>query len=65
MIKKLLSEFDLYWEFVCTGKSNDKNKTNSSTSETFSLSVFFYYLFCEKLSVIALVDYFSLQNSRK
>ena len=28
VIKRLLWEFELYWEFMCTSENNDKNKTN-------------------------------------
>ena len=28
MIKRLLSEFNLYWKFMCTVENNDKKKTN-------------------------------------
>ena len=28
MIKNILWEFDLFWEFMSTDENNDKNKTN-------------------------------------
>ena len=28
LIKRLFSEFNLYWKFICTDGNNDKNKTN-------------------------------------
>ena len=31
MIKRFLWEFNLYWKFLCTDESNDKNKRNLPT----------------------------------
>ena len=40
-IKRLLSEFSIYWKFMCTDKNNDKKKSklnpSSSTPEKFFL----------------------------
>ena len=58
--------FQLYWKFMCSDKNNDKNKMNVSPHPFHSFLNSWKTAtsaFCEKLSVIAWVDYFVLQIS--
>ena len=50
MIKILLWEFNLYWEFMCADKNNDKNKKNlHPPSPVPSSTPVTVYLIAEKL----------------
>ena len=76
-IKRLAWDFNLYWKFMCAYKNSDRNKVNwcpppfhsflncwkiakstKALKKSFSL---FLLTFCEKISIIAWVDYFVLQ----
>ena len=70
-IKRFVQYFNLYWKFMCAVKNDDKNKMDFSppsfhsfltcwkgSQSTKTLKFSDFSLFCEKLRVIAWVDYF-------